>query len=287
MHILLVEDDSSTRRFLRVIVEKLGYAATECETAEDGWEAFQRKNHPIALLDWMLPGMSGVELCRQIRATPKGEEAVILMSTSENQLSDIEVALKAGADDYLIKPVDIKQMKIRLFIAEQRVRALKDQAQIKKVIQNKLKTLESKRLSDNERVSYVIPIWEGVLLVPLGDPLNIKTLGLTRKRVLEAIQKDRAKQIIIDMTHVSKLDTERGSDFLKIIQTVKMIGAQPILVGVSARVAEILVEIVSPSNHLKSFMTLSDGLQQALRKMNYKIVKNNYRFNLEEARHGV
>ncbi len=277
MHILLVEDDSSTRRFLKVILEKLGYTATECETAEDGWEAFQREGHAIALLDWMLPGMSGVELCRQIRATPKGEKSVILMSTSENQLSDVEVALKAGADDYLVKPVDIKQMKIRLFIAEQRVRTLRDQAQMKTAIQNKLKALESTRLKENERASPVIPIWEGILVVALSGFLDKQTLVQTRQKTLEAIQKNRAKQIIIDITNVPTLDVEAGRDFVKTIQTVKMIGAQPILVGVSAPVAETLVDIVPQSNHLRSFQTLTDGLQEALSKISYKIVKDNHR----------
>ena len=202
MHVLIVEDDSSTRRFLKVILEKLGYSTTECETAELGWEAYQREAHAIALLDWMLPGMSGVELCRQIRATPNGEQTVILMSTSQDQLADIEVALKAGADDYIIKPVDIKQMKIRLFIAEQRVRALKDQNQIKTAIKNKLKGLEAERAGLHELIAPVIPIWDGILILPINGPIDNHRMCLIRRKTLQSIRTMQAKQIILDLTAV-------------------------------------------------------------------------------------
>lgn len=273
MHVLIVEDDSSTRRFLKVILEKLGYSTTECETAELGWEAYQREAHAIALLDWMLPGMSGVELCRQIRATPNGEQTVILMSTSQDQLADIEVALKAGADDYIIKPVDIKQMKIRLFIAEQRVRALKDQNQIKTAIKNKLKGLEAERAGLHELIAPVIPIWDGILILPINGPIDNHRMCLIRRKTLQSIRTMQAKQIILDLTAVAFMDADAGKEFMQTLRTIRMVGAHPVLVGINENVAETLVEIIPEQAQISTFTTITDGLQAALNQMRYRISK--------------
>lgn len=274
MRVLLVEDDSSTRRFLKVILDKLGYETTECETAEAGLEAYQGEPFPIALLDWMLPGMSGVELCRQIRGAAGGENTFILMSTSQDQLSDIEIALKAGADDYLIKPVDIKQMKIRLFIAEQRVRALQDQQQIKSVIQNQLKKLQAQHSDLKDYTCPAIALFEGILLFPISGRLDKKNIVQFRKRILAAIEEMHAKQVILDISQVDFLDPEIGHEFMKSIRIIQMLGINPILIGISASVAETLAEVMPDSLRVSAFNSLSDGLQAAMQRMKYKIMKD-------------
>ena len=65
---------------------------------------------PFLILDWMLPGKSGIELCRELRAQPRGDEMFILLVTARQDTGDMEEALAAGANDYLTKPLDLDRM---------------------------------------------------------------------------------------------------------------------------------------------------------------------------------
>ena len=272
MRVLLVEDDGSTRRFLKVILEKLGYETTVCENAEDGWEAYQKQIHSLAVLDWLLPGMSGVELCRQIRAMPESAGTVILMSTSQTELSDVEIALKAGADDYIVKPVDITQMKIRLFIAEKRIQAQKDQQQVLNALQNKLKSVESQK---PETVACVYPVlqpWRGVLMLPIPPNVDEAILPQVRQQWLQTIQKRQGRQIIFDFSEVVVLESKVAAGLINIMQTIKLVGARTILVGLAGEVAQALVATGGDLGHVDGFGTLAEGLQEALKRMQYKVV---------------
>ena len=119
---LLVEDEKTMRRLLEGILRQQGHDVTACPDAETAWEAFQREAHALVVLDLMLPGMDGVQLCRKIRAMPQGEYCTILVVTAKDSPEDLRAVLEAGADDYLTKPLDPKLLQVRLTIADQRVR---------------------------------------------------------------------------------------------------------------------------------------------------------------------
>ncbi len=124
MKVLLVEDDPLTRRLLETVIRSCGYEVTACADAETAWEIYQQDAHPLIVLDWMLPGMDGLQLCRQMRLLPQGNWSVILIITVRDQVEDLREVLEAGADDYLSKPVDVRLLKVRLAIAERRIRDL-------------------------------------------------------------------------------------------------------------------------------------------------------------------
>ncbi|MBD2410477.1 DNA-binding response regulator [Nostoc calcicola FACHB-389] len=112
MLILLVEDDPSQLEPLRAALLKAGHivdALTDGETAQ--WFVF-RKNYDLLILDWMLPKVSGVELCQEYRRA--GKLAPILMLTAKDTVSDKVRGLDAGADDYLVKPVDVVELLARV-----------------------------------------------------------------------------------------------------------------------------------------------------------------------------
>lgn len=126
MRILVADDDSTSRLVARTIVRSLGH---ECETVSDGteaWEAFRCSPPEVVLSDLMMPGLSGLELCRNIRSHPSGPSTYVVLVTSAGSLTQILDGMEAGADDYLLKPLDPDGLRARL-IAASRVTALHHQ----------------------------------------------------------------------------------------------------------------------------------------------------------------
>jgi signal transduction histidine kinase/DNA-binding response OmpR family regulator len=119
---LLVEDDESTRELLKTVLELRGHRVAEFADGERAWEAYRRGDFPLAVIDWQLPGIDGVELCRRMRATPRGEATVVLAITGRTSPQDLQAMLDAGANDYLTKPFDLPTLEVRLTIAEQQAR---------------------------------------------------------------------------------------------------------------------------------------------------------------------
>jgi DNA-binding response OmpR family regulator len=112
MRILLVEDDE---RIARPILEDLRYQNHSIDYARDGieaWDYTQAVAYDLILLDWMLPRLDGISLCRQLRSNCY--QAYILMITARDTTSDTVIGLDAGADDYLMKPFDLEELSARI-----------------------------------------------------------------------------------------------------------------------------------------------------------------------------
>src|SRR5262249_45723579 len=124
MRILLVEDHPESRRTLQRLIERRGHEVIAVGSAEEAETELAKGAFPFLILDWMLPGKSGVELWRELRSRTDGDEFFILLVTARDDTQDLEEALEAGANDYLVKPLDSALLKVRLSVAERRVRAL-------------------------------------------------------------------------------------------------------------------------------------------------------------------
>ena len=110
--VLLADDDPRLRQFLELELTEEGYAVRSCS---DGMEALieVRSNPPeLLILDWMLPDLSGLEVCQRLRST--GLQLPVLMLTGRDAVKDRVEALDAGADDYLVKPFSIEELLARL-----------------------------------------------------------------------------------------------------------------------------------------------------------------------------
>ncbi len=115
MKTLVVEDDSGSRLFLEGVLRSLGHDVYSFENAEDALEACQRESFELAILDWILPKMDGLMLCRKIRSLPWGEQVLILITTARDQAEDLMgTVLVAGADDFLEKPINPELVRVRL-----------------------------------------------------------------------------------------------------------------------------------------------------------------------------
>ena len=124
MKILLVEDHPGSRRNLQRLIAKRGHDVTAVGSAEEAEAALAAETFPFLILDWMLPGKSGVDLCRELRALPNGDEMFILLVTAKADTEDLEQALEAGANDYLTKPIDVGLLNVRISVAERQIREL-------------------------------------------------------------------------------------------------------------------------------------------------------------------
>ena len=113
MKILVVEDEANIRQVLKYNLELDGY---DVITANDGTEALEKvKEAPgLILLDIMMPRMGGLEVCKRLKKDPATSDIPIFMLTAKSQLNDIEEAFRAGADDYLPKPFEPKELLLRI-----------------------------------------------------------------------------------------------------------------------------------------------------------------------------
>lgn len=120
MKILLVEDSKLDRRLISKCLEASGLEFAVAENGTDAWELLQGPDAPtLALLDWVLPGIDGIELCRRIRTLgSNGSYIYTVMLTAKDRKQNLLTAMDAGADDYLAKPVDPSELKARILVGK-------------------------------------------------------------------------------------------------------------------------------------------------------------------------
>ncbi|MGI5211443.1 response regulator [Plantactinospora sp. CA-290183] len=109
--ILLIEDDPAVREGLQLALSRRGHAVHAVATGEQGLERLSGASPDVVVLDLMLPGIDGFEVCRRIRATG---EAPIIMLTARSDDMDVVAGLEAGADDYVVKPVQPRVLEARI-----------------------------------------------------------------------------------------------------------------------------------------------------------------------------
>lgn len=141
MKILLVEDHPGSRRNLQRLIAKRGHEVVAVGSAEEAEAALAADRFPFLILDWMLPGKSGVDLCRELRAQPNGDEMFILLVTAKADTTDLEQALEAGANDYLTKPLDVGLLNVRISVAERQIRELAERNQARAALQESARTM--------------------------------------------------------------------------------------------------------------------------------------------------
>jgi DNA-binding response OmpR family regulator len=117
--ILTVEDDERIRTAVKLALEDEGWKVDEAETGEDALERFSQAPTDVVLIDIMLPGVDGFEVCRSIR---RMSDVPIIMVTARDDTHDIVAGLEAGADDYLTKPFQPKELSARIRALLRRVR---------------------------------------------------------------------------------------------------------------------------------------------------------------------
>jgi len=112
VHILLVEDEVKLARFIELELVSEGYQVSVAHDGMAGLTLAREATLDLAILDWMLPGLSGVELCRRLRST--GSKVPVILLTARDEVGDRVTGLDAGADDYVVKPFSIEELLARV-----------------------------------------------------------------------------------------------------------------------------------------------------------------------------
>jgi phosphoserine phosphatase RsbU/P len=154
MRILVAEDDSVTRRLIEATLSRIGF---DVITAADGhatWrilETFDGKNAPeLLVLDWMMPGIDGIEICRKVRTTPGLELMYILLLTMRSEKEDLAMGLTAGANDYIAKPFHPIELESRIRVGQRIVN-------LQQSLTSRISDLEA-ALADVRRLQGLLPI---------------------------------------------------------------------------------------------------------------------------------
>jgi two-component system cell cycle sensor histidine kinase/response regulator CckA len=143
MKILLVEDHPASRRNLQKLIERRGHEVVAVASAEEAEVELTTQTFPFLILDWMLPGKSGVDLCCELRQKASGDEMFILLVTARADTADLEQALEAGANDYLTKPLDLDLLNVRLCVAERQIRELTERNVARAALQESARTMKN------------------------------------------------------------------------------------------------------------------------------------------------
>lgn len=117
MRILIVDDSSTMRRIIGNVVMQLGFAKDDFAEAEDGvkaWKMLEESQYDIILTDWNMPNMNGLDLVKKIRSGGNHQKVPIIMITTEGGKSEVITALKAGVNNYIVKPFSAEILKEKL-----------------------------------------------------------------------------------------------------------------------------------------------------------------------------
>ena len=113
--VLIADDDPVSRRMLEIWLQKWKFRVTAVQNGLDAWALLQKEDAPsMAILDWMMPGIDGLELCRRIRKQRMESYRYVVLLTAKGGKSDKVTGLEAGADDYLVKPFDLDELRARV-----------------------------------------------------------------------------------------------------------------------------------------------------------------------------
>jgi len=115
MRVLIAEDDIVSRRVLQSTLVKWRYEVIATQDGDEAWQVLDREDAPrLAILDWMMPGMDGLDICRRLRQRTKAPYVYILILTARDRREDTVEGLAAGADDYVTKPFDRDELRARV-----------------------------------------------------------------------------------------------------------------------------------------------------------------------------
>ncbi len=140
--VLVVDDSRAQRRILTVQLRRWGYEVTEAEDGRAALKLCSQRAFDIVLSDWMMPGMSGLDLCQAFRALPREGYGYFILLTSKSEKTEIAVGLEHGADDFLTKPVNADELRARLRAGERIVSMQQELVEKNRLVSSTLDQLQ-------------------------------------------------------------------------------------------------------------------------------------------------
>jgi putative two-component system response regulator len=166
--VLIVDDDAVVRETIRDSVEHLGYVTREAGSAEDALEKIARELPDLILLDVRMPGITGIELCRQLKADQATRLIPVVLLTAQSELDTRVAGLEAGADDYFTKPVHLRELRARLRALLRLKRVVEELEQAENMITSLALTIEAR---DTYTAGHCVRL--ATLAVELGERVGL------------------------------------------------------------------------------------------------------------------
>ncbi len=239
MKALVADDDTASRLLLEKMLTKWGYEVVGASSGEEAWKILTSDDSPdIAVLDWMMPELDGVEVCRRIRALELSSPPYLLLLTGRDNKQDIATGLESGASDYLQKPVDRDELRARLLVgkrfAELNRKLLETQSELRR------QALTDPLTHIMNRRAVFARLTEEIARAPRqGLPLSVGVLDIDHFKAIN----DRFGHAGGDA--VLQAVVERGLNALRAYDAIGRIGGEEFLLvmpGVGPRDTEIVLE---------------------------------------------
>jgi two-component system, OmpR family, phosphate regulon response regulator PhoB len=218
--VLVVEDEAAIATMLRYNLEKQGYRVAEASDGQEALTRIQEQPPDIVLLDWMLPLMSGIEVCRQIRRKPSTRDLPVIMVTARTEDQDAVRGLNTGADDYITKPFNIDSLLARMRALLRRSNAVPDKGHL--VFHDIEMDLSSHRVTRNSRRVHLGPTEFRLLEFFMQHPRRV----FSREELLDAVwgHDIHVEPRTVDV-HIRRLRKSMNNDGeLDLVRTVRAAG---------------------------------------------------------------
>ena len=168
MKILIAEDDNVSRLVLASTLKKQGHEVFAAENGLKAWEAFQKDDFPVLILDWLMPEMDGLALCRRVRALQRENYTYVVLLTSLEGKANYLEAMEVGADDFMTKPFDAEQLTCRIHVAERIIGLQRRIAEAARGLREKNEQMEEELKMAHELQMALLP--QQFPSIPRGEP---------------------------------------------------------------------------------------------------------------------
>ena len=217
INILVIEDDKVISSFLQTGLQYEGYSVTTCPEGKAGLDMLKQETFHLLILDVMLPGLDGFEICRRLRQ--QGSAIPILMLTVKNEISDRVKGLDSGADDYLTKPFDFSELLARIRALLRRTGKITDQKKL--VAGNVMLNVETREVHHNGVPVNLTPTEFALLELFMQFPHKVFSRETLLNRVLGYDYAGGTNIIDVHVNHLRKKLNDRSS---RLIRTVYGVG---------------------------------------------------------------
>jgi diguanylate cyclase (GGDEF)-like protein len=219
VRVLIADDEGTTRLKLEGLLRKLGHEVLSAADGAEALEILQREDAPtLAILDWIMPGLDGVEVCRKLREAGRRPYIYLIRLTIKDQAQDVVVGMEAGADDYLSKPFDIDELRVRV-LAGERILALQDELREQATHDDLTKVLNRRAIlqTAERELAHATRADEGaaVVLIDLDEFKSVN--DLYGHPVGDAVLREAASRLGARMRSYDEIGRYGGEEFLVVL----------------------------------------------------------------------